>query len=355
MQQTDYQYTAFISYRHVERDRKWAAWLLQALETYKVPKELQQAGFPARLGKIFRDKEEIPASSDLSDQIKQALEVSRFLIVICSKDTPESKWVSREVELFQEMGRGDKILALLVDGEPSEAFPQRLRFIEQAGRQIEQEPIAADVRPRSDKSEKDNKKQALLRIVAGLLGCSFDQLAQRQQQREKKQKRQKLILAMSLVLALLSGGGWWWDFTRIKTSYYTNYGNRFGVPFGVGELSESQATERWRSYKIESQRGLVRSFAQVNSAGVAQPYAANEGDVRDYQGVSWQLRYTAKGQLAEIDFIDKNNNTITTHVYRFIGNQASVQFSQGTGFAKQFQSAKQTGLFLDDDSNTAKS
>ena len=41
-------YDAFISYRHVERDRKWAAWLIEALERYQVPKALQDMGSPPR-------------------------------------------------------------------------------------------------------------------------------------------------------------------------------------------------------------------------------------------------------------------------------------------------------------------
>ena len=36
-------YDAFISYRHVDRDRKWAEWLIAALEGYRVPKALQEA------------------------------------------------------------------------------------------------------------------------------------------------------------------------------------------------------------------------------------------------------------------------------------------------------------------------
>ena len=62
-----FMYDAFISYRHVDRDRKWAHWLLGALEEYRVPKTLQRRGFPARIKKIFRDEDEIPASSDLND------------------------------------------------------------------------------------------------------------------------------------------------------------------------------------------------------------------------------------------------------------------------------------------------
>ncbi len=53
-------YDVFISYRHTERDRAWAKWLLEALETYRVPKTLQQRGFPARIGKAFRDEDELP-------------------------------------------------------------------------------------------------------------------------------------------------------------------------------------------------------------------------------------------------------------------------------------------------------
>ena len=79
-----YQYDAFISYRHVPRDRKWAQWLIEALEGYRVPQALQDRGVPRRLGRIFRDIDEAPASSDLNDAIKQALVESRFLIVVCS-------------------------------------------------------------------------------------------------------------------------------------------------------------------------------------------------------------------------------------------------------------------------------
>jgi len=89
--ETSFIYDAFISYRHVERDRKWAEWLIEALERYRVPKALQERGVPPHLRKIFRDEDEVPASPDLNDQIKQALTASRFLIVVCSPYTPRSK------------------------------------------------------------------------------------------------------------------------------------------------------------------------------------------------------------------------------------------------------------------------
>ena len=68
-----YRYRAFISYRHVARDRKWARWLIEKLETYRTPRALVRRGASSRIGQIFRDDDEIPASSDLSHQIENAL------------------------------------------------------------------------------------------------------------------------------------------------------------------------------------------------------------------------------------------------------------------------------------------
>jgi len=64
-----YLYDAFISYRHVDRDRRWAEWLIEALERYRVPRALQDQGYPPRLRKVFRDVDEAPASSDLTPRI----------------------------------------------------------------------------------------------------------------------------------------------------------------------------------------------------------------------------------------------------------------------------------------------
>ncbi|MDA8708273.1 TIR domain-containing protein, partial [Hellea sp.] len=196
-------YAAFISYRHLEQDRKWAKWVLQAIETYRVSKDLVKQGFPKRLGKCFRDEDEIPASNNLTDQIMQALKASDYLIVICSKNTPESQWVAREIELFREMGKGDKILALLIDGEPSQSFPEALRF-DQNG--IEVEPLAADVRPRADLNDKQLKELARLRLSAALLGCKYDDLKQREKARARRKHWQMMAGAISLCLVLV---GFW--------------------------------------------------------------------------------------------------------------------------------------------------
>jgi hypothetical protein len=69
-----FRYKAFISYRHVERDRRWAKWIVEKLETYRTPRALIKTGVPERVGKLFRDDDEIHASADLSHEIENALE-----------------------------------------------------------------------------------------------------------------------------------------------------------------------------------------------------------------------------------------------------------------------------------------
>lgn len=190
----EYLYDAFISYRHVDPDRQWAKWLHTALETYRVPQRLRRQGrLPARLKKVFRDEEELPASADLNKEIEKALLLSRFLIVICSPRTPESEWVNKEVVRFRQMKRDARILALLIDGEPGQSFPRALREIRRklidaqgnARLAIEHvEPLAADVRPaRTDESPRHLKRAAKLRMLACILGVSFDDLRRRDRER----------------------------------------------------------------------------------------------------------------------------------------------------------------------------
>jgi len=184
-------YGAFISYRHTDPDRQWAKWLHSEIETYRVPKRLMVAGVPERVGRVFRDEEELAASADLSQRIDEALREARFLIVVCSPRTPESRWVNEEVKRFQAQGRADRVFALLVEGEPDQSFPPALRNTE---------PLAADVRPVAGDSKRLVKKTALLKLLAGVLGVPYDDLRRREEERARR--RLSLLAAVASVLAL---------------------------------------------------------------------------------------------------------------------------------------------------------
>lgn len=192
---TPYRYWAFISYS--SKDRSWARWLHRAIETYGIPVQLVSrptpAGEPApkRFQPLFHDRAELPASADLSAEIEDALRASRYLIVVCSPNAARSKWVNREIETFQQLGRSERLLTVIVDGEPNvgderECFPPAVRAIE---------PIAADAR-----REGDGKGDAKLKLLAGMLGISLDALKQRSNHR--RIRRLQAAVAIVSILAL---------------------------------------------------------------------------------------------------------------------------------------------------------
>jgi hypothetical protein len=184
-------YRAFISYSHA--DLKVAQWLHRALERYRLPPRLvgEQTAVgtvPARLAPIFRDRDELPAAGNLTEELCAALLDSDFLIVVASPAAAESRWVNEEVRLFKQMHGEARVLALIADDNPGErgsadAFPPALRFhVDAQGAITDQpvEPIAADIR-----SGKDGKRLAKLKLVAGLTGLPLDDLVQRESARRQ--------------------------------------------------------------------------------------------------------------------------------------------------------------------------
>ena len=170
---------AFISYRHVEPDRSVARWLHGALETFRVPAPLAAQGARPRIGRVFRDEEELAASPDLSARIDEALQRADALVVVCSPRVPASRWVDAEVARFIAQGRADRIFAVLIEGEPAESFPPSLR----AGAA---EPLAADLRAKDGEPAREVRRLGLLKLVAGLLGLGFDALRRRDEERRRR-------------------------------------------------------------------------------------------------------------------------------------------------------------------------
>ncbi len=209
LKEKDFKYNAFISYSH--QDEKFGKWLHKSLEGYKIPKELyiKYSDLPKKLYPIFRDREELPTSSSLSQNINEAIKASRYLIVICSPNAAKSKWVNQEIIDFKRLYGENQILAIILDGEPNatnkeifddnlECFPKALRYmVNSDGVLIEKEtePIASDVR-----DGKDEKRFGLLKLIAGLLGVKFDELYQRE---EKRRKRTRIIW-MSIALVIVA-------------------------------------------------------------------------------------------------------------------------------------------------------
>ena len=180
----NWKYTAFISYRHGGNDEFAAKTLHNMLENYRVPAKLAAKLGRKKVGRIFRDVDELPSSSSLYNNIEEALGQSEFLIVICTPRLQESKWCMREIELFQKLRGSDHIIAVLAEGEPVDSFPYAITHPVINGQEVEVEPLAADVRGETPAKQKHKMRVEQLRIVAAMLHCEFDQLRQREQQRQ---------------------------------------------------------------------------------------------------------------------------------------------------------------------------
>lgn len=196
-------YAAFISYRRVNPDQRFAAWLAREIETYRVPEALRRKyNLPLRLGRVFLDEDELAAPPDLARELKARLVESASLIVVCSPRTREKRWVEFELAEFRRLKPSAPILALLVEGEPAEAFPPGLRLpaAEPGGSVVE--PLAGDVRPLEGESPRRRKQLAALRIIASMLGCEFDELRRRDDERRYARNVRLALVATAIAVSL---------------------------------------------------------------------------------------------------------------------------------------------------------
>lgn len=198
----DIHYNAFISYRHHPDDIRVAKEVHQALERFKIPKAIRKkANFKGPM-RLFRDKEELPITSNLNDDIGDALRNADFLIVICSVHTKESIWVQREIELFLKSHDRNHVLTVLASGEPYDVIPEILLYndvVDPVTGEVTRElvePLSCDWRIGRRKA----KREELPRLAAPLLGCAYDEL--RQRQRQYRMRRLITFFSIALVAAL---------------------------------------------------------------------------------------------------------------------------------------------------------
>lgn len=197
-------YRVFLSYSHA--DTRWANWLLRRLEGFHVPARLHGRDAPIglvgpRIAPIFRDRDELPSAGDLGETIRTALRESATLVAICSPSAAKSRWVENEILEFKRRHGGAGVFAFIVAGDPAvegvpaDCFsPALRRAVGPEGRAngAPVEIVAADARPHAD-----GRRDALLRLIAGLLGVGFDELRQRELQR--RHRRSSLIAAGTTV------------------------------------------------------------------------------------------------------------------------------------------------------------
>lgn len=199
-------FRAFISYSHVDQTR--GVRLARDLERYRLPRGLVGSRnhrgevIERRLGLVFRDRDELGASTSLKADIARALERSDNLVVICSPSAAQSAYVGEEIRYFKRLGRSHRIFALIVDGVPNagsrdrpelECFPAAL-LQDAAGQPSTDEPIAADARKTAD-----GWRSARTKLIAGLLAIDLDRLRQRQRLRFIERCATAVVISIAVI------------------------------------------------------------------------------------------------------------------------------------------------------------
>ena len=210
-------YNAFISYKHADLDNVIAERIQKKLEHFDIPSALKKKLGVKKIERVFRDKDELPITSNLSDTISYALDNSDFLIVICSTNTKKSAWVPREIEYFLKSHSRDRILTVLADGEPYDVIPEILlseeKIVEdEEGNEVKinvpLEPLSCDYRIGTRKADKEE----LPRLASAIIGCSYDELMNRR----RAYRTRRMILVFSLVIsALIALGSYLYISTRM--------------------------------------------------------------------------------------------------------------------------------------------
>ncbi|MDR1979003.1 MAG: toll/interleukin-1 receptor domain-containing protein [Synergistaceae bacterium] len=192
-----YKYYAFISYKRGGADEKYASWLQRRLERYRIPAITGIQELPKRL-KVFRDKTDLGSYASLDEGLSRNLEISRFLVVICSPRSAESPYVADEVHYFLENRSTEGIVPFIIDGTPEP-------------RNEAEKQCYPSCLPRSILGvtlSDGTKEEAFIKILARLLQVDYADLYRRHLRAARRFMMQALAGTL-VVLALMSGLALW--------------------------------------------------------------------------------------------------------------------------------------------------
>ena len=156
-----------------------------------------------------------------------------------------------------------------------------------------------------------------------------------------------MVAVSSVALSLASlalGSLWYWDaYVRTKTSWFIAYGERWGVPLGIGQLDEAAAGTHPFVYRIKSRSGRVVEMVRHNgSSGLIGEAETPSGDDDWTKNTArWLYRYREDGTLASVAMFDPSGQALRQHGYEFSDDRRSgiVRFERRLGMAERQMSA----------------
>ncbi|MDR3076966.1 MAG: toll/interleukin-1 receptor domain-containing protein [Synergistaceae bacterium] len=269
----EYEFSAFVSYKRGGDDEKTARAIQRRLERYRVPTADLPAearpdgaaagGLPARL-KVFRDKSDLGSHANLSEGLSENLDVSRFLIVICSERSAQSPYVDGEVRHFVESGRSGDIIPLIIGG--GQPMPPSM-------------PECAE--PITD----PGKEEVFIRVLSRILRVDYDNLwvAHLRARRRSAFRWFSLAACLSVVTASLA----LWAFSAAHRATAARLEAEELVEFLIYDVTKA-AVLYLPDFKMELVAGKAREYYETWAPGEPKTLraAANNRDALAYSALA---------------------------------------------------------------------
>lgn len=188
-----------------------------------------------------------------------------WLIVLCDPATPSDEETCRLIRDFTDRGLYHHILTLLVEGTPETSFPDALLHEQLPdGTVVDHEPLAANVSAPSQRQRLRKLKVEKLRLLAPVLGVSFDELMNRRQR-----QRRRIVIAVGTVV--LAGAAAFLSVIvqRIKTFQEQN--EKLTAQYNRADAALQQTQERADE--------VSRSYAQAIGTGAGDAIETGDCEV----------------------------------------------------------------------------
>ena len=208
---TEYKYFAFISYSR--KDSRAASFFHRKIEHFRIPTKYVA---PERLPRnrkfakpVFRDRRDLETrQNSFSEDIKRALESSRYLLVICSPNSAGSEWVEAEISHFLKTHGNDLslVVPVILTGLPgsgssdSECLSPSLRNEAVLYRNL------PSMIPDAGEQEKDGWENGVIQTLSYLLQVSRERIRASVDAERVRQTRIYAVIgvACAIMFGLLS-------------------------------------------------------------------------------------------------------------------------------------------------------
>ena len=223
---------AFISYSR--KDVEVAKYLQDRIEKYVYQKDyVSECNRPEdenRVRPIFLDLTDLSAQvRDFSTELKENLEASRYLIVICSPNSAKSPFVRTEIEHFLATHNNDidLIIPVYVDSVLSGMHPQIDKILSTRNCPI-------FVTGKGDAGH-IGRKYCFYHVMEFLLKVDFDKLFNRYEEYKKRKRRIRTTI-LSTVLLILFGSisyGWYKQYQATRVEHDLAQFEKETFPFSL--------------------------------------------------------------------------------------------------------------------------